>query len=686
MRNFDEQAFTGAEDQVPADPITKPMKPRQMAAPGSPSLNPQPVGPGLSAPQSVEKFAGAPAVDPMAFAPPSQATNAQGITTPPPAPAQDGASWFGGPQAVSQIAPPPQGGLPETGAPAGQPPAIGGASTRSPAPSVFNYVDPATGQGATAGSPTDVPGTVGYMSSPLVNGGTQTAAATPTNAFAGYVGPQGGGFGAPDSAYATPQGAANAWGGVTGIPLPAALQGKSGADVQAATKLMGGIANGDKASIQQALNSPIPEIQSAARRAQMTGAGFAYRNEPGLVSGGEWQNFQSQQAQQQQEAAKQDRLNRALSATFVPGQGSARVEGATGDIILGGRTLGNINDPNLDFSALQKAANAPGGYEMSGNGQAVPSLLNMVGGNQPSGTQTPGGAGMGLPPAQNGGAAPAPAGSTITSNAPTLSGMLSGGIPAGQTPTDANNPLTAQTLSVGPTADRFKLAQDQWANFDRATAPQYQASLRDALRAGAAAGGLGSGQLRTSLGDLANQRALALDTQRTGLLNEALGGSIEDAYRNVGIAQQQQGFQQGQQQQAFGNELASLGMGDQLKNSSFNRSLQQLMMGGQGNPADTQLALSGLFGQQAGQAGQTLADLIRGRTANNGAPSGAPSGGTDYNSLLQAILGGFKAQNVPAVQPGAAPTYRPTPGRPTVTSPGPRKASLPFSSGIPFGY
>ena len=69
------------------------------------------------------------------------------------------------------------------------------------ADSVFNYMDPA-GRARTAKSSGAVPGQVGWESAPLVTdpltGQTRTPQGDAFNAFRGYVGPQGGGFGSVD--------------------------------------------------------------------------------------------------------------------------------------------------------------------------------------------------------------------------------------------------------------------------------------------------------------------------------------------------------------------------------------------------------------------------------------------------------------------------------------------------------
>lgn len=202
-------------------------------------------------------------------------------------------------------------------------------------------------------------------------------------------------------------------------------------------------------------------------------------------------------------------------------------------------------------------------------------------------------------------------------------------------PTTVDNALTNDTIAPGPMADRFKIAQDQWQNFVNATDPQYQAALRDAQSRAFGAGRGVSGALRTSLGDLANQRSLALDTQKNSFLNNALSGSIEDAYRNLGIAQQQQAFQAGQQ------------------GTAFNQALQQLMAGSQGDPSQIALMLSGIFGSQGNGISNALGNYAMQTTANNN--SQTPSW------LYPYLYGASTAQTDPILNQGI-PGVQTTPG------------------------
>lgn len=248
----------------------------------------------------------------------------------------------------------------------------------------------------------------------------------------------------------------------------------------------------------------------------------------------------------------------------------------------------------------------------------------------------------------------------------TLGGYLGGitGGPASQyanvTPTDPNNDLRSQTITPGPALDRYKLAQDQLKTFNDATQPYYDASLRDANRQAAASGRLGSGMLRTSIGDLANQRNLQLETQGQSFLQDALSGSVSDSQFNLDKLLQEQQYQTGAQNQAFNQNVVGQQLQDALTNSSFGRALSSLNAGSANDPSSMLMMLSGLYGNQASSAQQALASLIGGTTANNASSQ-------SQNTLLQYINAMMKGQQGQQSPTNTAPsggsgtgTYIPT--------------------------
>ncbi len=230
--------------------------------------------------------------------------------------------------------------------------------------------------------------------------------------------------------------------------------------------------------------------------------------------------------------------------------------------------------------------------------------------------------------------ASSPATSTAAGGLPGVTASPSGAFTA--TPTDPNDSLLNKTLDYGPLTDRFKVAQSELENWDKTSNPQFQADLRDAMRKAAAGGALGSGMLQTSLGDITANRELQRQGQGTSFLNNALTGSIQDAKDRANFAAGQQGFQAGQQQTAFGQGVTEAQLNEALTNGSFQRALQSLLAGSNGNPADIQLALSQIFGNQASNAGNALGGLIQNKTANS-----TNTGTNSYlGQLLAGILGG----------------------------------------------
>lgn len=202
---------------------------------------------------------------------------------------------------------------------------------------------------------------------------------------------------------------------------------------------------------------------------------------------------------------------------------------------------------------------------------------------------------------------------------------------------DPQNDLRSQQIMPGASIDRFKLAGEQFGTFADSTNSAYQAALRDATRAGAGAGRLGSGMLRTSYGDLANQRTQQLDTERGNLFQNALLGSVQDAQQNYNNLLAQQAFQSGSQNQAFQQGIQGLTLQDQLTNSAFNRAMMQNTAGQANSPYDARLLQSQLLGSQSSAAMQALQGLMSGQSAANAAnrpgaagPTGIPPGFMDW--------------------------------------------------------
>ena len=218
---------------------------------------------------------------------------------------------------------------------------------------------------------------------------------------------------------------------------------------------------------------------------------------------------------------------------------------------------------------------------------------------------------------------------------------------------------TANKLATGP--DRFNLAQDRFKTFSEQTDPAFQASLRSATQKAAANGGIGSGMLSTDYGNLELARERELRGERDTLFNTALEGTIGDTRANLGLlsglegqeygegAQDrnelrgERGYQTGLEDQAYQRGVQGLTLEDALTNSAFGRGERQYQTGMGGNPAQMQMLLSQLYGQQGEQAGTALSNLI---------------GSTTENNILKTIYG----QGQPAPAGGAPSSPVPLPG------------------------
>lgn len=419
--------------------------------------------------------------------------------------------------------------------------------------------------------------------------------ATAGNPFSGMTSAEGGGFGPAAGTHHDAAGILGILGGQPG--QYDALAGRLAANPAAYAQWQG-ILNNDPAQVHAAMTGGDPELAAMAKQ-------YAQRNadDSGIAFGPQGQTW------------------RDLAA----GTYKAPMSAPPAPI--------NIGEP-LDTGLTA----APGGGPLAPGAPSIntqPAGLPGLSAGSPFGLAPVGngiseGFGIGNPAQPPG---PTPISPTVHPNG-AVGGVNTSPALSGVTP---ENALTNQRIDVGPTADRFKIAGDQYDAAVKAGEPQYQASLRDALRTAAAGGALGSGKLQSSIGDVQSNRENALSAQRQGFLSNALEGTIGDAFNRTGVAQQQQGFQNQQQTQAFQQQLQKLLTGDQLTNSGFNRDLQRLLAGNQGDPSQLLLTLSGLTGNQAGQAGASLAQLLSG-IANKNA---AGSSGLDVQALLKQLMAGY---------------------------------------------
>lgn len=263
------------------------------------------------------------------------------------------------------------------------------------------------------------------------------------------------------------------------------------------------------------------------------------------------------------------------------------------------------------------------------------------------------------------------------------------------------NSLLGQTITPSNDIDRVAIAKDLLSQFDPLTEAKFREDLDRSSQQAAGMGQLGSGMWRSSLAKVAGDRAQQRDAYERQVIDQALGGKLDDYYKNIGIAQQQQGFQAGQQRaafdqtmatraadlqekvangqlslqqaaqelqrqaQAFGQDVTQIQLEDYLTNSDFNRSMSRLQAGESNDPYSLGLALSQMFGNQAGAAGSSAASLLgqailaQALGQGGGGSGGGSGGGGNTGSNLLSWLQQYLQKN-----PGTR-TETPPPGGPT---------------------
>lgn len=137
---------------------------------------------------------------------------------------------------------------------------------------------------------------------------------------------------------------------------------------------------------------------------------------------------------------------------------------------------------------------------------------------------------------------------------PLNTGMLSGTPYTGATPASVGSLSSFQ--QSGPNIDRVGIAKDLLAQFDPLTEAKFRDDQRAVTGQAAGLGQLGSGMWRGSLANVAADRAQQRDAYSRQVQDAALTGSIDDFYKDVGIAQQQQGFSAQQQESSFAQSFA----------------------------------------------------------------------------------------------------------------------------------
>lgn len=171
--------------------------------------------------------------------------------------------------------------------------------------------------------------------------------------------------------------------------------------------------------------------------------------------------------------------------------------------------------------------------------------------------------------------------------------------------------------------------------FAQQTDPAYQAAMRQATAQAAANGGIGSGALSTTYGNLANQRNLQLEGMQQTAQQQALTGQAQYQLQQLGALQgvnsqqfgqdvtntnqlnNQQQYQNALQQQAINNAVTQTGLEGQLQNQNFNQQLALGEFGYSGNPAQQSSQLANQYGQVGNQTANQLGQIAQQQGVNS---------------------------------------------------------------------
>lgn len=338
--------------------------------------------------------------------------------------------------------------------------------------------------------------------------------------------------------------------------------------------------------------------------------------------------------------AKQDKDRDALNAK----QGYSTIQG--------GQTFNDPAQGQAAFDKIQAQMKAGGGALFGAQqtgGTIRPDALAQLQANGAGGTggrpSTGEGAGPGGPPTS--GRPGTPGGPPLGTSPP---GSSPGGSPASNGPGGAGvalaniNPddaLLSKVISPNNTVDRVKTFQDSLnSTIQNVLDPAFAKRQRDTNRYQFGAGRGVSGIARDSQGDLSTSYGQQIKDLTAQGLAGATTGSIDDMYKNIGIAQQQQNFQKGLSDTAFDQSVTGAQLDDSLTNSAFNRAATQTQLGEMNNPSQVAQWLSTNYGMQAGDAMKAAAQLF----SNMGQKSGSSGGGTDavsqFLSWLKSMGGG----------------------------------------------
>jgi hypothetical protein len=203
--------------------------------------------------------------------------------------------------------------------------------------------------------------------------------------------------------------------------------------------------------------------------------------------------------------------------------------------------------------------------------------------------------------------------SPSTSNAPTIGPATGNGVGLSTINPDAD--LRSQSILPTNDVNRMDIANRELKNYEDQALPEFRNKLRNTFQNNAALGRNGSGMLRTDVGNLDLAEQNAYNAKKTSLLDAALGDTIGDARNNRDEYRTERGYQNGLEDQAYNRGVQGLTLDDYLTNSAFNRADRQNSAGQAGNPAQMQMILSQIFGNQASSAGQAEWIRVAGQAA-----------------------------------------------------------------------
>lgn len=191
----------------------------------------------------------------------------------------------------------------------------------------------------------------------------------------------------------------------------------------------------------------------------------------------------------------------------------------------------------------------------------------------------------------------------------------------------SNNDLRFSAITPGPQADRFEIAKTKLNDFKSLLNPDYAEANRGITQRAAALGRVGNQDNINDFGggvgfkNLDKSYADRIGTYASGILNDALEGSIQDQANNRNELRGERTYQEGLDQSAYDRARQGVFDTDALTNSAFGRAQAQNAAGQAGNPAQFLGLLGQNAQQQADQSGTSTAEFIKNLILGGGNPT-----------------------------------------------------------------